>query len=110
MKPVYGVHKYENDQVGETIPSLHITAETVNSAREKLQAFEEEMDDFQLRCEAIEEKSNSQFDKFMKEKGKGQLSKASTQSNGELEEMVKVPKETLMQLMSFVHNLETQDF
>ena len=53
MVPVYAIHFHEDDQVGDKISDLYISATIVNSAREKFKLFEQEMDIIREKCTTV---------------------------------------------------------
>ena len=72
MVPVYAIHFYEDDQVGDKISDLYdnhlyISAATVNSAREKFKLFEQEMDTIHEKCTNTKKKSKEEYLQFLKE-------------------------------------------
>ena len=113
MDPVYKIHFYEDDQIGEEISGLYISANTVNSAREKFKLFEQEMALFREKCTSIKKKSEEQYLQFLKEyeeMKQSHLPQASKKiKEDSLDELVQVPKETLRHIINFVHNLKAKD-
>ena len=113
MAPVYAIHFYEDDQVGDKISDLYISATAVNSAREKFKLFEQEMDIIHEKCTSTKKKSKEQYLQFLKEyeeMKQSHLPQASKKiKEDSLDELVQVPKETLRHIINFVHNLKAKD-
>ena len=113
MVPVYKIHYYEDDQVGDEIKGLYISATTVNSAREKFKLFEQEMDNIHEKCTSTKKKSKDKYLQFLKEYEKMKQSHLPQESKkikeDSLDELVQVPKETLKHIINFVHNLKAKD-
>ena len=118
MVPVYAIHFYEDDQVGDKISDLYdnhlyISAATVNSAREKFKLFEQEMDIIHEKCTSTKKKSKEDYLQFLKEyeeMKQSHLPQASKKiKEDSLDELVQVPKETLRHIINFVHNLKAKD-
>ena len=113
MVPVYAIHSYEDEQVGEKIKDLYISATTVNSAREKFKLFEQEMDTIHEKCTSTKKKSKEEYLQFLKEyeeMKQSHLPQASKKiKEDSLDELVQVPKETLKHIINFVHNLKAKD-
>ena len=113
MVPVYKIHYYEDDQVGDEISGLYISATTVNSAREKFKLFEQEMDNIHEKCTSTKKKSKDKYLQFLKEYEKMKQSHLPQESKkikeDSLDELVQVPKETLKHIINFVHNLKAKD-
>ena len=113
MVPVYKIHYYEDDQVGDEIKGLYISATTVNSAREKFKLFEQEMDIIREKCTSTKKKSKEQYLQFLKEYEEMKQSHLPQESKkikeDSLDELVQVPKETLKHIINFVHNLKAKD-
>ena len=113
MDPVYAIHFYENDQIGQEISDLYIEANTVNSAREKFKLFEQEMALCREKCTSTKKKSEAQYLQFLKEYEEMKQSHHPQASKkikeDSLDELVQVPKETLKHIINFVHNLKAKD-
>ena len=118
MVPVYAIHFYEDDQVGDKISDLYdnhlyISAATVNSAREKFKLFEQEMDIIHEKCTSTKKKSKEDYLQFLKEyeeMKQSHLPQALKKiKEDSLDELVQVPKETLRHIINFVHNLKAKD-
>ena len=113
MDPVYAIHFYENDQIGEEISNLYISADTVNSVREKFKLFEQEMDPIHEKCTSTKKKSEAQYLQFMKEyeeMTQSQLPQVSKKiKEDSLDELVQVPKETLRQIISAVDSFSNPE-
>ena len=113
MVPVYAIYFYEDEQVGDKISDLYISATTVNSAREKFKLFEQEMDITHEKCTSTKKKSKEQYLQFLKEyeeMKQSHLPQASKKiKEDSLDELVQVPKETLRHIINFVHNLKAKD-
>ena len=113
MVPVYAIHFYEDDQVGDKISDLYISATTINSAREKLRLFEQEMDNIHEKCTSTNKKSNKKYLQFLKdyeEMEQNHLPQASKKvKEDSLDELVHVPKETLKHIINFLNNLKAKD-
>ena len=113
MVPAYAIHFYEDDQVGDKISDLYISATIVKSAREKFKLFEQEMDIIREKCTSTKKKSKEQYLQFLKEyeeMKQSHLPRASKKiKEDSLDELVQVPKETLRHIINFVHNLKAKD-
>merc|ERR1712008_151501 len=114
METMYKVYFYDNEQVGEEILGLWITAKTVKSARETITSFEEEKTNFQSKMNAIKSKSDEAYRNFLREFNQfkpGQIENpplSTHMKDKSTFEMIAIARESFKNIGQLLETLETK--